>query len=100
MTIATIELDTLEAIVKDMSEEARKELSFQSTLGTDSPSIESERLDRILFHFALDNYEALAELAPRYRMTVGAYVVIALVHGTEHFDLVDSYEWNLSALSL
>lgn len=100
MTAIDTKLSVLNFALDDLLNGAQEETAFQNANGWNDKGITLDNLRGKLFFFAIDNIETMEELAPRHRMTVGAYVVIALLHGAEHFDPVGSYEWDTSSLGL
>lgn len=95
MTVIDTELSVLETVLSPMCEAALKELSDFDARGWNEKGITSEKLEEMLFHFALDNFEKLAPLNDIQLHMGGWAVALHVLNGDELKD-----GWNLSALSL
>ena len=95
MTVIDAQLSTLETVLAPMREEALKELRDFDARCWNEKGITSEKLEEMLFHFALDNLEKLSPLNEIHLRMGGWAIALHVLHGDELKD-----GWDVSALSV
>lgn len=95
MSAIDTQLSTLETVLSPMREEALKELRDSDARGWNEKGITSEKLEEMIFQFALDNLEKLSLLNEIHLRMGGWAIALHVLHGDELKD-----GWDVSALSL